>query len=386
MKDIYLDNAATTRPFDEVADTVCSVMKDVYGNPSSKHMKGVDAETVLKKAKKNIADILKTDEKEIFFTSGATEGNNMAVFGASRRNKRSGMHIITTMLEHPSVREPFHKLEEEGFRVTYLSPDENGIIDPSELEAALDDETILVSAMYVHNETGAIEPVEELGRIIKGYNKDICFHVDAVQAFGKLRVFPKRMNADIVTASAHKFHGPKGTGFMYIRDGSKCSPLLFGGGQQRGVRSGTENVAGIAGMSKSLELIYGESFENKINEMYSLRELLIDGINEVDDVRVFCPDSSNTAPHIVSASFKGVKSEVLLHQLESEGIFVSSGSACSSNKPGLSFSLAAMGADKAELDSIIRFSMSKDTSKADIEKTIDSLKANVPFLRQFVRR
>lgn len=383
---IYLDNAATTRPLDEVSDMVCETMKTVFGNPSSKHMCGVEAETVLKEAKNRIAVLLKVQEKEIIFTSGATEGNNTAILGVARRRKRSGMHIITTKLEHPSVREPFLKLEEEGFRVTYLDPDEKGLISPDDLKKALDDETTLVSVMYVHNETGALQPIEELGKVIKDHSRDICFHVDAVQAFGKLKVLPKSMNADLVTASAHKFHGPKGVGFLYIKEGVRCDPFIIGGGQQKNMRSGTENVPGIAGMAKALESMYDEGFEERIRAQYELRDYFINALDSVEDVNVFCKDSAYTAPNIISASFLGIKSEVLLHQLESDGVFVSSGSACSSNKPGLSFSLAAMGATREELDSIIRFSFSYETKKEELDRVVELLKIHVPFLRQFVRK
>ena len=386
MKEIYLDNAATTRPFDEVSDTVCNMMKTVYGNPSSKHMKGVEAEAVLKNAKKSIAGLLKVQEKEIFFTSGATEGNNTAILGTARRRKKTGDHIITTRLEHPSVREAFLKLEDEGFRVTYLDPDKNGIVSPEDLREALDENTTLVSVMYVHNETGAVQPVEEFGKIVKEYNEKIYFHVDAVQAFGKLKVLPKKINADMVTASAHKFHGPKGIGFLYIKEGTLCDSLLYGGGQQQNMRSGTENVPGIAGMQKALECIYDDSFEDKVCRLYELRNYFVNELKAIESVKVFCEDGSFAAPHILSVSFKGIKSEVLLHQLESEGVYVSSGSACSSNKPGLSFSLAAMGASKEELDSVIRFSFCFETGKDDIDRVLGLLKENVPMLRQFVRR
>ncbi len=386
MKEIYMDNAATTRPLDAVTDTVCEMMRTAYGNPSSKHMKGVEAEKVLKESSKTIASLMKVQEKEIFFTSGATEGNNTAIIGAARRRIRSGTHIITTKLEHPSVREPFLLLEKEGFKVTYLDPDEKGLISASQLKSVLTEETTLVSIMYVHNETGAIQPVEELGSVIKEYNKDIYFHVDAVQAFGKLKVLPGKIKADMVTASAHKFHGPKGVGFLYIKDGTKCEPLLCGGGQQKGFRSGTENVPGIAGMSKALEQVYEDSFEEKISKMSEIRKCFIDGLMSIEDVKVFCQDLKTAAPHIVCAAFKGIKSEVLLHQLESDGVYVSSGSACSSNKPGLSFSLAAMGATGEELDSIIRFSFSFETDKQDTDRVLELLKKHVPFLRQFVRR
>ena len=386
MQEIYLDNAATTRPFDEVSDRVCDIMKSVYGNPSSKHMKGVEAEAVLKNAKKYIAGLMKVQDKEIIFTSGATEGNNTAIFGAARRRAKSGKHIITTKLEHPSVREPFLRLENEGFRVTYLEPDNRGIVSPETVREALDDETTLISLMYVHNETGALQPVEEIGQVIKDFNKDIYFHVDAVQAFGKLRVLPGKINADMVTVSAHKFHGPKGVGFLYIKDGTLIDSLVYGGGQQKNMRSGTENIPGIAGMQMALERIYDEGFDEKIKQLYGLRDYFANGIKSIEDVKVFCEDSTFTAPHIVSASFMGIKSEVLLHQLESEGVYVSSGSACSSNKPGLSFSLAAMGATKAELDSVIRFSFSFETGKEELDRVLDLLRKNVPVLRQFVRR
>lgn len=386
MREIYLDNAATTRPLDGVSDTVYDMMRTVYGNPSSKHMKGVEAESVLKNAKKYIAGLLKVQEKEIFFTSGATEGNNTAIFGAARRKAKTGDHIITTKLEHPSVREPFLRLEKEGFRVTYLDPDRNGIVSPEALREALDEETTLVSVMYVHNETGAMQQVEEIGKVIKDFNKDIYFHIDAVQAFGKLRVLPKKMNADMVTASAHKFHGPKGVGFLYVKEGTLIDSLLYGGGQQKNMRSGTENIPGIAGMQKALECIYNDAFDEEISKLYDLRDHFVNEIKGIEDTKVFCEDNTFTAPHIVSVSFKGIKSEVLLHQLESEGVYVSSGSACSSNKPGLSFSLAAMGAAKDELDSIIRFSFSFETEKDDLDRVLEMLKVNVPVLRQFVRK
>ena len=386
MEMIYMDNAATTRPSEAVTDKVSSVMRDVFGNPSSKYILGVEAEAELKSAKKLIADILKCQEKEIIFTSGATESNNTAILGAVRRNARRGNHIITTALEHPSVREPFLLLEKEGFRVTFLNPDADGHIHPEDLKSALDNETIFVSVMYVHNETGALQDIDALGKVINDYDKDIIFHVDAVQALGKFRFFPAKMNIDLLSASAHKFHGPKGVGFLYVKEGTKLDPFLIGGGQQKNMRSGTENVPGIAGMAEALSNIYTDELTEKQEHLRGLREYFVNALSDMDNVKIFCPDSAKTAPHILCASFKGIKSEVLLHQLEADGVYVSSGSACSSNKPGLSFSLASMGATKEELDSIIRFSFCFDTSKEEIDKVLELLRQHVPVLRQFVRK
>lgn len=377
----YLDNAATTFVFSEVKDIMVKVMEEDFGNPSSLHKKGVEAEQYIKEAKETIAKLLKVEPKEILFTSGGTESNNMALIGSAYANKRRGNHIITTRIEHASVYNPLIHLEEEGFRITYLPVDERGIVELEALKEALCEETILVSIMGVNNEIGAVQPIEEIGRIIKGYRDTILFHVDAIQAYGKFPLYPKRWKVDLLSVSGHKIHGPKGSGFLYIKDKTKIHPLIFGGGQQRGMRSGTENVPAIAGLSLASKLMY-ENHEEKINKLKSLKERLIQGACEIEDVVAH----SGMAPHIISLSFIGVRSEVLLHALEEKGVYVSSGSACSSNHPAVSGTLQAIGLDKKQLDSTLRFSLSIFTKEEEIDWAIACLKELVPVLRRFTRR
>ena len=384
--EIYFDNAATTKPFPEVMDEVKNVAMNDYGNPSSKHMKGVEAERHIRNAKERISRILKCKEKEIIFTSGATESNNMAIFGSVNARKRAGRHIITSAMEHPSVREPFLQLEKQGWEITFLPSDKRGIVDLQALKESLRDDTVLVSVMYVNNETGVIEPVKEVGEAVKAYNKDIYFHVDAVQAFGKLDVIPKNIKADLLSVSAHKFHGPKGVGFLYIRDGVRILPLLEGGGQQTGMRSGTENVAGIAGLSKAVEMISSGNISEKMSHVKEIRNYLISELNSIEDTFINGAEDDAQSPGILSITFKGIKSEVLLHALEEKGIYISSGSACSSNKPGLSFVLTAMGLSKEEADSTVRLSFSVYNTMQEAKICIKELKELVPVLRTFVRK
>ena len=272
----YLDNSATTRCADEVIEKVVKVMGTDYGNPSSKHMKGVEAENYIKEATKVIAKTLKCQEKEILFTSGGTESNNMAIIGTAMANKRRGNHVIVSSVEHASVKEPFNFLEENGFEVTYLPVDENGLVSIQDLKEALDDNTILVAVMYANNEIGTIEPIEEIGQVVKEYNKDIVFFVDAIQAYGKFKIYPNKLNIDLMSVSSHKIHGPKGSGFLYIKGNTKIRPLILGGGQQKGMRSGTENVPGVAGLGVAAGLIYDSDFDKKIGKMYELRDYFIE--------------------------------------------------------------------------------------------------------------
>lgn len=383
----YLDNSATTRCFDEVTEYMAHIMKDVYGNPSSMHMVGIEAENEIKKAKEIIANTLKVSEKEILFTSGGTESDNMALIGTAFANKRAGNHIITTRVEHPAILETTQFLEEQGFNITYLDVDEYGRVSPETVKKALTDDTILVSIMHVNNEIGSVMPLEEIGKIIKAYKPSILFHVDAVQSFGKYRINPKRMKIDLLSVSGHKIHGPKGVGFLYINEKVKIKPIIFGGGQQKGMRSGTENVPGIAGIGLATKLIYSD-FDEKISKLYDLKEMLINKLSEIEGVSINgVPDEGirQSAPHVISASFKGVRAEVLLHTLEAKGIYVSSGSACASNKPALSGTLVAIGLDKSLLDSTIRFSLSVRTSEEEIEYTISVLNSEIEKLRKYSR-
>jgi cysteine desulfurase len=383
----YLDNSATTKCTKEVADIVTKVMLEDYGNPSSKHMKGVDAEQYIKSAAAAIAKSLKCQEKEIVFTSGGTESNNMAIIGAALANKRKGNHVITTAIEHSSVKEPFLYLEELGFNVTFLPVDNTGKVSSTALKESLCDDTILVSVMNVNNEIGTIEPIEEIGKIVKEYNKDIVYHVDAIQSYGKMRVIPKNAGIDLLSVSGHKIHGPKGSGFLYIKDKTKIKPLILGGGQQKGMRSGTENVPAAAGLFKAVEHIYREGFEERVCAMYDLRDYFIAELEKLPDVQINgCKNREDSAPHIVSASFSGVRAEVLLHALEDKNIYVSSGSACSSNRPGLSGTLEAIGIKKTLLDSTIRFSFSFETTKEELDYTINALDTLLPMLRRYIRR
>ncbi|SDM75528.1 cysteine desulfurase family protein [Lachnospira pectinoschiza] len=382
----YLDNSATTRTADPVVQIMIEAMQVNYGNPSAKHMKGVEAENYVKEAASIIAKSLKVLDKEILFTSGGTESNNTAIIGTAMANKRRGNHLIVSSVEHASVKEPFNFLEREGFRVTYLPVNSEGIVDLEALKEALDEETILVSCMHVNNEIGAIEPIEEIGRIVKEYNPDIIYHVDAIQSYGKFRIYPKKLGIDLLSVSGHKIHGPKGSGFLYIKDKTRIKPIIYGGGQQKGMRSGTENVPAIAGLGKAVELIYNSDFDKKIEHLYEVKDHLIDGLEKMEDVQINSKRDGESAPQIVSASFKDVRAEVLLHALEEKNIYVSSGSACSSNKPGLSNTLVAIGLANNLLDSTIRFSFNYETSIEEIDYALDVLNTLVPQLRRFVRK
>lgn len=383
--EIYLDNSATTRAYPEVAELVTKLMLEDYGNPSALHQKGVDAEQYLRRARETMAKILKVQEKEIYFTSGGTESNNWALVGTALAMQRMGKHIITTQIEHPAVQAQVSFLEEMGFTVTRLGVSREGMIDLQELEEAITPETILVSVMFVNNEIGSVEPVAEIGERIKRKNPNAVFHVDAIQAFGKLPIYPKKMNIDLLSVSGHKFHGPKGTGMLYIREKTRIRPVILGGGQQNGMRSGTENVPGAAGMALAAEMVYGKLKESRAH-MYRLREHLIHGLQAMENVTVHGADGEQAAPHIVNASFPGVRSEVLLHTLENEGIYVSAGSACSSHKRAGSPTLTAIGASKAEMESSVRFSFSENTTQEEIDTVLEVLNRVIPMLRRFTRK
>lgn len=381
----YFDNSATTIVTEDVKDIVVKVMTEDYGNPSSMHMVGVNAEKYLKEAKETISKILKVEPNEIYFTSGGTESNNWAIMGAVEANKRSGKKIITTKVEHASVKSPMKHLEQLGYEVTYLPVDQAGVVQLNALKEAMTEDTILVSIMYVNNEVGAIQPIEEIGKYIKTINKNVIYHVDAIQAFGKMEIKPKKSNIDVLTVSGHKIHGPKGTGFMYLKKNVKVNPFILGGGQQNAMRSGTENVPGIAGLAKASDDCY-KHLEENVSKMIALKDYLIDGLLNIDGVTVNSQKGNESAPHIVSASFSGVRSEVLLHALEDKGVYISAGSACSSNKPAISETLKAMNIDKDLLGSTVRFSFSRFNTKEEIDYTLEQLKAMLPILRKYVRR
>ena len=337
----YFDNSATTKALDSVRDIMVKTLTEDFGNPSAKHTKGMEAENYIRQAAADIAKTLKVKDKEILFTSGGTESNNMALIGTALANQRAGKHIISTRIEHASVYQPLAFLESLGFEVTYLHVDHNGHISLEELEQSIRPDTILVSVMYVNNEIGAIEPIDEIARLVHGKNPKIVFHVDAIQAYGKLVIRPKKQGIDLLSVSGHKIHGPKGIGFLYIDEKVKIRPLIYGGGQQKDMRSGTENVPGIAGLGVAAKEMYTDH-SAKMEYLTGLKDYLIDRASELEGVTVNSLKGAEGAPQIVSLSFEGVRSEVLLHALEEKGIYVSSGSACSSNHPAISGTLKAI--------------------------------------------
>ena len=381
----YLDNSATTQCSKRATDLMVKLLTEDFGNPSSMHMKGVEAEKYIKEAKEKIAKTLKIEEKEIVFTSGGTESNNMALIGAALANKRAGNHIITTSIEHASVSATAAYLEELGFKVTYLKVDADGIISLEELREAVTDETILVSLMMVNNEMGAVEPIEEAVKVIKAKNPKTLVHVDAIQAYGKYRIYPKKIGVDMLSVSGHKIHGPKGVGFLFIRDKVKVKPLILGGGHQKGMRSGTENVPGVAALAEAAVEIY-EDFDAKIDHLYALKARFIEGLQGIDGVSVNGKTGRDSAPQIVSVSIEGVRSEVMLHTLEDRGIYVSAGSACSSNKPAVSATLTAIGLKKNLLDSTIRFSFCVNTTEEEIDYALSVMREVIPMLQKYTRR
>ena len=383
--EVYLDNSATTRCFDQVAELMSHIMCEDYGNPSSLHRKGVQAEKYTRYAKEIIAENLKANEKEIFFTSGGTESDNLALIGCARANCRSGRHLITTRIEHPAILQAMKYLEEEDFRVTYLPVDEKGCIRLEDLERAITGETILVSIMHTNNEVGTMQPIAQAGALIKKMNPRILYHVDAVQGYGKFRIYPKRMKIDLLSASGHKIHGPKGVGFLYVDEKVKIRPISYGGGQQNGMRSGTENVPGAAGLAKAVELVY-QNLDQDVERMYQIKKAFVEGIRKIDHVVVNGHCDETGAPHVVSVSFQGVRSEVILHALEDKGIYVSAGSACSARKPQPSATLQAMGIHKELLGSTIRFSFSIFTTIEEINYTLQTLYDIIPMLRRYTRK
>ena len=383
--EVYFDNAATTKIIPEVREIMLKTMDEDYGNPSSMHLKGVEAENYVRNARNSIAKQLKCESKEIIFTSGGTESNNLALLGLALANKRAGNHIITTGIEHASVYNPVLYLQKLGFEVTFLKVDAHGKVDLDHLRESLRDDTILVSTMAVNNEIGAVEPIEEIAAIIKQYNKEhdrqILYHVDAIQAFGKRVIYPKRVGIDAMSMSGHKIHGPKGSGALFVDSKVKIKPVLYGGGQEKGMRSGTENTAAIAGMGKATEIMYARLEDNN-EKMQAVKDALIAGATKIEGVT----DNSGESPHIASLSFRGVRSEVLLHALEDKGIYVSAGSACSSNHPAISGVLQAIGLDKDLLESTLRFSFCEYNTVEEAEYTVKVLEEILPLLRKFTRK
>lgn len=383
--EVYLDNAATTKPRKEVIEAVVYAMEKLYGNPSSLHSKGVEVEKQIKTIRKTISRALGCQEQELYFTSGGTESNNIAIRGIVEANARRGKHLITSRIEHPSVLNTMDDLEKKGFQVTYLAVDQRGFISIDELMNAVKDDTILVSMMHVNNEVGSIQPIEEMVKGIKGKNANTLIHVDAIQSFGKVNLKLNQIPIDSLSFSGHKIHGPKGIGGLYVRKGTKIKPVVTGGSQEMGIRSGTENVPGIFGLGKAVEEMFHNQRE-KLEKILCLKKHLMDGLKtRIDDIYIHGDGLEDFAPHIVSVSFSGVKSEVLLHSLEGEGIFVSAGSACSSKKKGKSHVLSAMGLNDRLIDSAIRISLSDEITTEAIDYAIDKITLHVEALRKIMR-
>lgn len=378
IREIYLDNSATTKPFDEVVQYIYEVSKNFYGNPSSLHTKGIEAEKLVKRARVQLADVLKVDSKEICFTSGGTEANNLAIFGYLKANPRAGKHIITSEIEHPSVLEVFKQLSKEGYKVDYIPVDSMGIVSLDALKEVLDSDTALLSFIHTNNETGSIQPFEEINKLRKAICPNAALHIDAVQAFGKTAIYPNSMNIDLLSFSSHKIHGPKGVGAIFIKKGIKVKPILLGGGQETTLRSGTENVPGLCGFGLAAEKIFANIEEN-YSQVSLLKEHFLLKIKEgFEDAIVNSPQ--NALPYIINISFPNLKSEVLLHHLEQKNIFVSTGSACSSNKISHSHVLKAMGVSSKYIDGAIRFSLSPSNTISDMDETINALKEIIPII------
>lgn len=364
---VYFDNAATTELSQYVKEQMYSAM-DIFGNPSSLHMLGIDAENIIICAKKSIANTLKCRSDEIFFTSGGTESDNTAIFGAVQAMKRRGNKIVTTAFEHSAVLSPLKELENEGFEVVYLKPDENGTISEQCFYDAIDEKTILVTVMHINNETGAILPIDKIKGIIKSKNSPALFHCDATQSFCKYDIFPSKWGIDLLTASAHKIHGPKGIGFLYTANGVKIKPLLYGGLQQKGFRPGTESTILIAGFDAAIK-DFGDKNKNRAN-VQNVKQYIIEKLSNVDGITINSP--KNSSDYILSISVCGIKSETLLHFLENDEIYVSSGSACSKGK--LSHVVEALGMDRKRADSVLRISFSKYSTTDEADKLVECIK------------
>lgn len=406
--EVYLDNSATTRVFPEVVRLMDKIYLEEYGNPSSMHHKGVEAEQEIRGAKEIFSRILKCQPKNLYFTSCGSESDNIAIIGGALANGRQGKHLVTTRIEHQAVLESMRYLESQGFEVTYLPVDADGHVSAEQVADAVREDTILVSIMFTNNEIGAVEPIAEIGAAIKRKNPHTLFHVDAVQAFGKEEILPHRMHIDFLAASGHKIHSPKGIGLLYVADGVKVRNLIFGGGQQNGLRSGTENVAGIAGMALAADMLY-KDLPGEREKLFGFKEHFILRMKELENVRINgipaldlpkpgaraiadVPEEElgesirTTAPQVISLTVPGVRAEVLLHALEDKKIYVSSGSACSSNRPHLSETLRAIGVTGEELDNTIRLSTSVMNTMDDMDAAADALLEIVPMLRRYTRQ
>jgi cysteine desulfurase len=375
--EVYFDNSATTKPYEEVIESIADTMRNYYGNPSSAHKLGLKAESKMNESRETIARTLNCSKDEIIFTSGGSESNNFLIKGFIKE----GSHVITTNIEHPSVIKMCKELESMGVKVTYLTVDNRGKINLEELEKAISKETQVVSIMHVNNEIGVVQDIEKIGKLLKDKSSRVKFHVDAVQSYGKYKIDVQKCKIDLLSASGHKIHGPRGIGFAYLRKGLAPKPLIFGGGQEKNFRSGTENLASIVGFSKAAELIY-RSREESFKKVSELKAYFIDELNKLDAVKINSPLNNDFSPYVLSAAFIGVRAEVLLHLLEEAEIYVSTGSACSSKDTKDSHVLKSIGLNDNELKGVIRVSFNKDNTKDEVDYTLNILNKSLRFLRR----
>lgn len=378
--EVYFDNSSTTKPFDEVINEVAFGMKEFYGNPSSLHNLGFKSEKKLKECREILSKTINVNENEIYFNSGGSEGNNSILKGILK----SGTHFITTPFEHASILNTVKKLEDTGVKVTFLKINDEGKIDLEYLKNSITKETVLISIMHVNNEIGVIQDLKEIGEIIKESSSRAKFHVDAVQSYGKIPIDAKKMNIDFLTVSAHKFHGPKGVGFIYIKKPNTLMPLIEGGAQEFGIRAGTQNIPGIMGMSLASKIVNDKINEN-YKKVFEIKKKFIEKLKAIENIRINSLLNESYSPYILNVSFKGIRGEVLLHFLEESGVYVSTGSACSSKereKLGGSYVLKALGLSQDEMAGGIRFSFSDDNKEEEVDYVIDNLNKGLRFLRR----
>lgn len=374
--EVYFDNSATTKPYDEVMEIMIDTMKNYYGNPSSAHTLGLKSEGKMNESRQIVADTLGCSREEVVFTSGGSESNNFLIRGFIKE----GSHIITTKIEHPSIIGTCRQLESEGIKVTYLNVDNNGRIDLDELDKSINKDTQLVSIMHVNNEIGTVQDIEKVGKLIKEKSSKIKFHVDAVQSYGKYKINVQKYNIDLLSASGHKVHGPRGIGIAYIRKGLMPKPLIFGGGQERSLRSGTENLAAMVGFAKAAEKIY-KNLEENYKKVSEVKNYFIDKLQSIPDAKINS-SGEEYSPYVLSVSFRGVRGEVLLHSLEAKEIYVSTGSACSARGNKESHVLHAIGLKSEEIQGTIRFSFSEYNTEEEVDYTIENLDKSLKFLRR----
>lgn len=383
---IYLDNCATTRPRDQVIDLMMNSLKEDFGNPSSLHRLGLNAEKKIKYSRDIICDFLKVQRNELFFTSGGTESNNIAIQGIINKYGQRGKHIITTKIEHPSVHNIMKYYETKGYDITYLNNDKMGNIDMEQFKKALTDDTILVSLIHVNNEIGIIQNIEEVRKILKEVKSNALLHLDGVQSFGKIDFSLKALGVDTFSFSGHKVHGPKGIGGLYINNKIKLPPVVLGGNQESGIRSGTENLNGIIGFAEAVKIL-GKNFKEESEHVKNIKNYLAKKVlHEIEDVKINTSLHPSSSPYILNISFRNIRGEVLLHYLEEKEIYVSTTSACSSKGTKQSSVLKAIGLSDNEIEGAIRFCFSYDITKEDIDITMEILKSSIKEIRQIIMR